>query len=66
MPRGRHFFGRGFWWRGIGPYPYFNPYALPRGGRGFGRFWFGMPPYYAGGPYGPVPYYPYGIAPYPF
>ncbi|MBW2056478.1 MAG: hypothetical protein JRH07_14930 [Deltaproteobacteria bacterium] len=62
MPRGRHFFGRGFWWRGMGAYPY----PFWGGRRGTGRYWFGMPAAYGGWPYGPVPYYPYGIAPYPF
>jgi len=62
MPRGRHFFGRGFWWRGMGPHPY--PHWGR--GRGFGRFWFGMPPVFGGGFYGPIPYRPYGGYGYPF
>ena len=65
MPRGRHFWGRGFWWRGMGPYPY----PCWGRGRGSGRFWFGMPLAYGGSFYGPGPYYPYGsygFSPYPY
>jgi hypothetical protein len=65
MPRGRHFWGRGFGWRWSQPYPY----PFWRGGRGFGRLRFGLPPVYGGGFYGPGPYYPYGpygFSPYPY
>ncbi len=55
MPRGRHFFGRGFWKRGYYGFPF--PVG---GGRGRGRgFYRPAMPYMAGNwapPY--VPYYP--------
>jgi len=55
MPRGRHFFGRGFWKRGYYGFP-----IAGGGGRGRGRgFYRPAIPYMAGNlgsPY--VPYYP--------
>ncbi|MGQ9631278.1 MAG: hypothetical protein ACUVXI_13360 [bacterium] len=69
MPRGRNFFGPGFWWRGALTYGGFwgggwgNPYPFCRNFPWLPRWWWATPqagmyaltiPYYAG--YG-YPYY---------
>ena len=54
MPRGRNFFGRGFWWRGyygysLGGYPYFggwgggNPFPFCRNFPWLPRWWWATP-----------------------
>jgi hypothetical protein len=76
MPRGRHFFGPGFWWRGAySPYMYGGmQYPVWGGGRGnpypFCRFYPWLPRrWWAYGAYPPPAQlaYPYNIpAPVPY
>ncbi|MDZ7262072.1 MAG: DUF5320 domain-containing protein [candidate division KSB1 bacterium] len=67
MPRGRNFFGPGFWWRGYYGYPYWgwgggNPFPFCRNFPWLPRWWWATP--YAGQFASTIPYY-FGAGYYP-